>query len=119
MVAIAVANGAVREAGLRRWLPESRARQVSTLLLIVFFALYMAAIFRLWPVASAQQALAVGATWLALTLAFELGLGRWVSHRSWSQMLAAYNLLAGRLWMLVPLWVAIAPYVFWRWQAPR
>lgn len=119
MVTIAVANGAVREAGLKRWMSETRARQLSTVLLILFFALYMAAIFRLWPVDSARQARAVGAAWLALTLAFELGLGRWVSHRSWSQMLAEYNLLAGRLWLLVPLWVAIAPYVFYRWQAPR
>ena len=116
MVAIAVANGVVREAGLKRWMGEIRARQLSTALLILFFGLYMAAIFRLWPVGSAWRALEVGALWLALTLAFEAGLGRWVSHLSWSQMLAEYNLLRGRLWSLVPLWVAPAPYVFFRWE---
>ncbi|HEX7053390.1 MAG TPA: hypothetical protein VF211_05575 [Burkholderiales bacterium] len=119
MVAIAVANGAVREAGLKKRLGEARARQVSTLLLVAFFAIYMAAIFRIWPLASAAQAVQVGALWLALTLAFELALGRWVSKLSWPEIVAEYNLLAGRLWLLVPLWVALAPYLFFRWQAPR
>ena len=114
MVAIALANGAVREAGLRRRFGEPRARQISTVLLLVFFALYMAAIFRVWPLASARQAVAVGMLWLALTLAFETTLARLVSRLSWSEMLAEYNLLAGRLWLLVPLWVALAPYLFFR-----
>ena len=116
MVVIAVANGAVREAGLKHWLGEPRARQLSTVLLVVFFAIYMAAIFRLWPLASAKQAVQVGALWLVLTLAFEVALGRFVSHLSWSQMLAEYNVFAGRLWILVPIWVAIAPCLFFRWR---
>jgi hypothetical protein len=114
MVAIAVANGAVREGGLRHWLGEGPARQVSTLMLLGFFALYMAAVFRLWPLDSPAQALGVGAMWLVLTLAFEFTLGRLVSQLSWPELLAEYNLFAGRLWVLVPLWVAVAPYVFFR-----
>lgn len=116
MVAIAVANGALREAGLKRRLSEPRARQVSTLLLLFFFAIYLAAIFRLWPLASAQQAVAVGALWLVLTLAFEFALGRFVSQLAWRRMLAEYNLFAGRLWILVPIWIAVAPYLFYRCQ---
>lgn len=114
MVAIALANGALREGVLRRRLSEPRVRQLSTVLLIFFFAIYMAAIFHAWPLASAGQAAAVGALWLALTLAFEFGLGRLVSHRTWPELLAEYNLLAGRWWILVPIWVAVAPYLFFR-----
>jgi uncharacterized membrane protein len=114
MVAIAVANGVVRETGLRRRFSEPRARQISTMLLVLFFSIYMAAIFRLWPLASAKQAVQVGALWLVLTLAFEVALGRFLSHLSWSQILAEYNVLAGRLWLLVPLWIALAPYLFFR-----
>ena len=55
---------------------------------------------------------------LALTLAFESLLGRFVSGLSWREMLAEYNLAAGRLWVLVPISVAAAPYVFFRlWSA--
>lgn len=74
MVLIAVANGALREA----W---GVPRQVSTIVLIVLLALYIAAVLRRWPLASARQALGVGASWAALTLVFEFGLG-WASGLS-------------------------------------
>lgn len=112
MVLIAVANGAFREAFLVPRLGEHAARQVSTLLLIALFAIYIGFVTRTWPLASSAQALAVGALWLALTLAFEFALGRFVSRLAWDQMLAEYDLAAGRLWALVPIWVAISPYLF-------
>ncbi len=117
MVVIAVGNGAFREAWLRPRLSELYARQASTLLLIVLLAVYIAVIVRIWPLASGRQAAAVGFAWLGLTLGFEFLLGRRVSGLSWQEMLAEYDLAAGRLWVLVPLWVAVAPYVFYRLQA--
>ena len=114
MIVLAVANGALREAWLVPRLGEQAARQVSTLLLIAFLALYIAMVTRTWPIRSAAQALAIGALWLVLTLVFEFALGRWVSGRSWREMLAEYDLGAGRLWALVPIWVAVAPYAFFR-----
>lgn len=110
MIVIAVANGAAREAWLvPRWL--------STMALIVLLGLYMSFVFRRWPLSSSAQAIAVGAMWLALTVAFESGLGWW-SGLSWAQMTAEYNLAAGRLWSLVPLWVGVAPYMFFRLTRP-
>lgn len=116
MVVIAVGNGAFREAWLKPRLSELHARQISTLFLILLFAVYIAVIVRIWPLASSRQAAAVGFAWLGLTLAFEFLLGRFVSGLSWRQMLAEYDVAAGRLWVLVPLWVAVAPYVFYRLQ---
>jgi hypothetical protein len=106
MVLIAVANGALREA----W---GVPRQLSTIVLIVLLALYMAAVLRRWPLASARQALGVGALWAALTLVFEFGLGR-ATGLSWSQMLAEYDVTAGRLWPLVPLALAVGPYLLFK-----
>lgn len=114
MVLIAIANGVLREKRLLPLLGEHTARQVSTVLLMALFAVYACIVFRLWPLGSARMAVAVGIAWLALTLAFEFLLGRFVSGLSWRQMLAEYNMAAGRLWALVPLWVAVAPYVFYR-----
>lgn len=76
----------------------------------------MGAVFQWWPLASSAEAARVGAAWLILTLAFEFGLGRFVFRLSWRRMLAEYDLSAGRLWILVPIWVALAPYVFFRWR---
>jgi hypothetical protein len=50
-----------------------------------------------------------------MTLAFEFGFGRW-RGRSWEQLLEDYNVFEGRLWLLIPLWVMIAPYLFYKWQ---
>ena len=114
MVAIAVANGVFRAAWLVPTFGEHVARQISTVLLLVLFAGYIAGVMRIWPLRSAGAALAVGAVWLVLTMAFEFGLGLFVSRLTWQQMLAEYDLAAGRLWALVPLWVAFAPYLFFR-----
>ena len=117
MVLIAFANGALRELWIRKIAGELRAHQISTVLLILLFAVYIWIVVRVWPPSSAGQALAIGLMWLGLTLAFEFLLGRYVSGLSWSALLQDYNLLAGRLWVLVPVWVAVAPYVFHRLQS--
>lgn len=113
MVGIAVANGLLREALLNHYLEERPARQVSTLLLLSFFALYIGWVSARWPLATPQEAVITGLIWLVLTLLFEFGLGR-AGGQSWKAMLEEYNLLAGKIWVLVPLWVAIAPYFFFR-----
>jgi hypothetical protein len=116
MIAIAVANGALRQAWLLPRFGDAVARQISTLSLLILLALYMGAVFKFRPLASARVALGVGVAWLALTLAFEFGLGYFVSHLTWREMLAEYDLSSGRLWILVPIWAAVAPYFFYTLQ---
>jgi hypothetical protein len=116
MILIAVANGALREALLVPRAGEHRGPQLSSLLLIALFSIYFAVLFGVSPVTSTAEAFTVGLMWLALTLVFEFLLGRFVSRLSWQKMFAEYNLFAGRLWALVPLWVALAPSVFFRLQ---
>ena len=113
MIAIAVANGAARETWLLPRFGDALARQISTVSLLILFAIYIGAVLKLWPLASGRLAIGVGIAWLVLTLAFEFGLGYFVSRLTWREMLAEYNLSSGRLWILVPAWVALAPYVFY------
>jgi hypothetical protein len=58
----------------------------------------------------------IGLTWLALTVAFEFLFGHYVAGHSWRALLNDYDLLAGRLWVLVLAWLALAPYLFYRLQ---
>jgi hypothetical protein len=111
MLPIAFANGLFRESVLRWWYPEWQARQLSTVFLLLFFSIYIAWVVERWPPASNRDAMSMGLVWLTLTLAFEFGLG-YISGRSWSAMLADYDLLAGQLWVLVPLLVLVAPLLF-------
>lgn len=115
MLLIAVANGMFREAVIKKFAGNDAAHQLSTFTLIVLFAVYIGWVVHRFPPASGTQALVIGLVWLVLTLAFEFGFGRYRGN-SWETLLADYNLLKGRLWVLVPLWVGLAPYVFYRWR---
>ena len=77
------------------------------------FGVYIGAVMRCGNPASAEQALAIGLLWLGLTVAFEFLFGHYVAGHPWPQ-LHDYNLLAGRVWSLLLIWVAVAPYVFYR-----
>lgn len=116
MLGIAFVNGGLREGWIRKHMAELRAHQVSTVLLVLLFAVYIWTVGRAWPPASPGQAWAIGLLWLALTLAFEFLFGHYVSGTAWRALLRDYDLLAGRLWVFVPLWVLIAPSLFYRLQ---
>ena len=112
LVAVAMLNGALRQAVYGKSLTELSAHQVSTFTGLVLFGLVIAALSRLWPLASARQAWSVGFIWLAMTVAFEFLFGRFVVGQAWSALFHDYNILEGRVWLFVPIWVAVAPYFF-------
>ena len=113
MIFIAVLNGTARDFVYKKYVSELIARQISTITLIIFFGIYLGLILRKYPIESEIQAFYVGAIWLFLTLAFEFALGRFGGH-SWEYLLNEYNLTEGKIWILVPVWVAVAPYVFYQ-----
>jgi hypothetical protein len=110
--AIGIGNAALREAALSE-LGDLRSHQISTATLIAFLGLYMAWVQRRRPLGSSQTALEIGVVWALFTIAFEFALGLGVTGDSVADLLANYNLAAGRLWALVPLWMLLGPYVFY------
>ncbi len=108
LAVLGVGNGVAR--GLyEETAGEQLAHQVSTVTLIILIAGYTWLLQRRWPLVSTQTAWQVGAMWALMTLAFEVGFGRYVVGTSWSALLADYNVLAGRLWVLIPLTILLAP----------
>lgn len=114
MVLIAILNGGIRETVYTKRLGELRAHQLSTLTGATAFGVYIWGMSRFWPLQSGSQALGAGLMWLAMTVAFEFLFGRFGAKKSWRELLADYNLFAGRVWTLLLAWVAVSPYVFWR-----
>jgi hypothetical protein len=53
----------------------------------------------------------IGALWLALTVAYELLIGRYSAGASWESLLADYDVSRGRLWPLVLVTVLFAPWL--------
>ena len=114
MVAIAIANGALRESWYGQHLSELTAHQISTLTAVVLFGAYIWFVVQFWSPTSKAQAIAVGLLWLVMTIAFEFLFGHFVAGHTWERLLHDYNLLAGRVWPLVLVWVAVAPYLYFR-----
>jgi hypothetical protein len=114
MVFIAILNGALREFGLAKTPSELRAHQLSCLTGILLFGAYTWLLSLRWELQSTNQALAVGLVWLLLTVAFEFTFGRYVAHHSWQKLLQDYNVVGGRLWVLVLLTVAPLPLIAFR-----
>ncbi|MFB3825648.1 MAG: hypothetical protein ACE15B_02720 [Bryobacteraceae bacterium] len=114
MVLLAILNGALRQFTYGRHMAELRANQLSRFTGCAILGAYMWRVFRVWPADSARHAAAIGALWVALTVAFEFLFFHYLAKRPWEQLLHEYDLPAGRLWVLVLLWVGIAPYLFFR-----
>jgi|SRR5690606_9059121 len=115
MILIAVLNGTARDLGYKKYLGELLARQLSTIVLIIVFGIYIGLVLQKYPPANLGQSVKIGILWLVLTLLFEFGLGL-AGGKSWAELLSDYNILQGKLWVLVPLWVAVAPYLFYIWN---
>jgi hypothetical protein len=112
MTLIAISNGLIRELTYGKYLAELRSHQISTLTAIILFGCYLAILNHFWPLQSIPESLIIGGAWLLLTVLFEFSFGHFIAQHSYAKLLADYNILAGRIWLLVLLWLAISPVIF-------
>ena len=109
LVVLAVANGTLRTLELNPRLGERAGHVASTLLLcLLLLAAALLAIGWIGP-RSRADVLLIGGFWLALTIAFEFLAGHFLFRNPWSKLLADYNLLHGRIWVLVLITTFLAP----------
>ena len=114
MVVLAILNGIMRESLYKQYMHELTAHQVSTLILLILFGIYVWFLTGLRPLESAKQALLIGVMWCLMTVVFEFVFGHYVAGHTWSKLFQDYNLVKGRLWSLVLIWTTIAPYIYYR-----
>lgn len=112
MIPVAIGNGVLREKFLNIHLREITAHQISTLTLIVLFTVYVFTVLSIFPLNSLKSSLIIGFTWSVLTIVFEFAFGRIAAGFSWRQMLSDYNILSGRIWILIPLSLLLLPVLF-------
>lgn len=110
LLVLVVGVGALRELLLNRLLEDLLAHQLGTIIacVVLFLAIYA---FTHSISLSSQQALWVGPLWLVMSAGFEFGFFHYVRKVSWSELLADYNIVAGRLLLLLWLVVLIGPYL--------
>ena len=114
MLGVAMINGGLRDMTYGKHLPELLANQLSCLSGILLLGVVMYLYVRRWSLTSARQAVGIGLFWAMLTVACEFLFFHYATGHSWSELLANYDVMGGRLWPLVLLWVAVAPYLFYR-----
>jgi hypothetical protein len=109
LLVLAVLNGGVRDTWLSPVLGDTIGRAISSVLLALLILLATWLTIRWIGPTTPGQAMRVGALWVALTLAFEFGVGHYGFGKPWAELLADYDLLRGRIWILVLLATFVAP----------
>lgn len=114
MLLASIANGATRDFTYGKQMSELSAHQLSTLTSVLLLGAVIFAFVHLFPPSSGQEAIFTGLFWMALTIAFEFLFFHFAGGHSWAQLLDNYNIFKGRVWVVVLAWVAVAPYIFYR-----
>jgi hypothetical protein len=111
LLALAIINGGIREGLIIPRTGDLAGHAISTVsLCVLILALAWLTIGWMHP-ASSGEAWRIGGLWVALVLAFEFFAGHYLFGTPWNELLADYNVLRGRIWPLVLVTTADAPYV--------
>lgn len=111
LMVLAIANGTVR---VKLILPQTGLSMGLVISTVMLCALILGATWlgiRWLGPHTAQQAMGIGALWLAMTLGFEFGAGHFLFKKPWSELLLDYDLSKGRIWVLVPIVTTLAPWL--------
>jgi hypothetical protein len=109
LLVVAVIAGAFRESLLTPRFGGQVAHVVGTLVVAAIMAVIIALYIRRGPPRSLKQRWMLGVFWLALTVSFEFLFGHYVAGRPWEVLLADYNLLQGRIWVLILAVLLLTP----------
>lgn len=110
----AILNGAIRDGVMTPRMGDTAARALSCVTLAGAIVVITFLTVRWISPASMRHAWAIGAMWFTMTLLFEFGAGHYVFHTPWERLIADYNVLRGRLWILVLMTTLTAPALAYR-----
>jgi len=111
LLIIAILNGGFREGALVGKMGRGLAQAVSTVMLsVLILALGWISVPWIGP-QTLQEAWTIGVIWVLLTLAFEFLGGHFLFGMPWQELLADYNLFAGRIWLMVLIVTLMTPVI--------
>jgi hypothetical protein len=117
LMAAEVIHGVARTLWLAPAVGDLRARQIAVFSGSVLILLIASLAIRWLQVQKARALMAIGVLWVALTLAFELAVGRLVAGYSWDRLASDYDLREGGLLSIGLAVMAIAPWLAARFEA--
>jgi hypothetical protein len=111
LLLLAIANGALREGLIVPRVGTSTGHVLSPIALCAGILLLSWLLIEWVHPVTSRDAWMIGAVWVVLTLAFEFLAGHYLFGHPWSRLLADYNVLRGRIWVLVLVTTAVAPTI--------
>lgn len=112
---LAVANGSLREFGIKKFIGEPWAHHISVVTGIIIIFLATLIFFKIFKsLFSLKDAIIIGLCWLILTVAFEFLFGHYVSGLSWDELVRQHDILSGNLWLLVLAAIGLSPWAAMR-----
>ena len=112
IIVVEVFHGIARTLFLAPLVGDFRARQIAVFTGSILILIVATVVHRLdRPGPRRLTAVAVGAVWLVLTLAFEIAFGRYVVRAPWSRIASDYDLLRGGLLPIGLAVLTVAPLV--------
>ena len=116
-LAVAVVFGALRMGLLQPRIGEPAAHVIGTLVVTAIFLIIFTFVHRIR--ASIRDILLIGVLWIVLTVCFEFVFGHFVAGHPWDVLLADYNVLQGRIWVLVLAALLLGPPAIGMWLKRR
>ena len=114
-----VLNGVLRVYVLVPAIGEMPAHYVATAILCAVILVGSYVLVKIQALEKASVLLQVGTIWLVATVIFEFIFGHYVVGHPWDRLLADYNVLQGRVWVLVLLAELYGPLLCARFRARR
>ena len=111
MPVLGTLNGLFRGLVLMQFMSEFRAKQLSSVTLIIILFVYTNLIFDRLDLKLSREALYTGLVWVLLTITFEFVLGYMILKQPFDMMLAEYNISQGNFWSLVIISIFFMPFI--------
>lgn len=111
-----IANGMLRELVLKQLVPAPAAEAISVATGIAIMLVLTRFLLRRLSGKATTELVRASVTLVLLTVAFEFLFGHYVDRKSWSELLANYELWNGKLWPIALATLAFTPFLWGRWS---
>ena len=111
LMAAEVVHGIARTICLVPIVGDFRARQIGVFTGSLLIVLITSLLIRWIGAGTLPARIAVGVTWVAFTLVFEIAFGRYLLGYSWGRLASDYNLIEGGLLPIGLAVMAMSPWI--------
>jgi len=109
---LAIFNAIIRDELYKPKVGDLIAHQISTIIFVTIIFIVTYFLLRISNLnLNDNEAVIIGSIWLVFTILFEFIVGHYIFGNSWDKLIEDYNILKGRIWILVLITTFFTPYI--------